>query len=106
LPLLVFRDGGLRFGGFEIDAGLFGPGGNLLVRFPKDRFQFAPKLFVVDIVDFRIVQILVRRLGGIHSTARSERALLTPAVAVVVTAGNEIAFAREFNWLLLTHRQS
>src|ERR1700676_2691200 len=76
----------LGLGRIQIEAGLLGPLLDQFARFAEYRFQFAPKLIVVDIVSVRVVQFFIRLLSGIHQTARCERAALAPAVAVVVDA--------------------
>ena len=66
------------------------------MRFPEHRLQFAPKLRIVDVPDFRIVKLDVGLLGRINESARREWAAFAPAVAVVVNPGDEILVLSQF----------
>jgi hypothetical protein len=73
------------------------------MRFRENRFQPAPKLRVIDVVDFRIGSV-IGFLSRIHQTAHRERAPFAPTVAVVVNARNKIRVPGKFSQVILTHR--
>ncbi len=67
------------------------------MRFLEDGLHAAPKLCAVDIMGFRIGRHLVGLFGGIHQTARCERAPLAPTITIVINARDEIPASGKFS---------
>src|ERR1700730_13921597 len=101
--LFTIRLGGFGFECFQIKACFLRPIHDHFMGFTEYRFQPAPELCVIDVMDFGIVRDVRGPLGGIHETSRGKWATFTPTVAIVVNARDEITVRRELSQFILIH---